>query len=214
VPPARTADHPDVYEIAYLAGGPPRVVDTALVALVETGRVRVHSPGQLAVAEPTRRHPVEAAVLDAIGTQGHRSVDTIRWRMADDDRIAALGRRLTAEGLLSRGNRVLRREAAPTRAGREVLRALAARPPADPASDGGSALLVALDGRDHLPDQALHAAIFEPPPVPVPDASQSRRRRLDVLRGDAEHAAYDPRGGPGGGAAGAGFVDGMGGAGL
>ena len=35
----------DLYEIAYLAGGPERAVDTALVALVQTGRIRVHSPG-------------------------------------------------------------------------------------------------------------------------------------------------------------------------
>jgi len=35
----------DVYDIACLAGGAERVVDTALVALVESGRVRVHAPG-------------------------------------------------------------------------------------------------------------------------------------------------------------------------
>ena len=60
----------DVYDIAYLAGGPARVVDTALVALVQTGRVRVHSPGRLATVDLARRHPVEAAVLDAIGPAG------------------------------------------------------------------------------------------------------------------------------------------------
>ena len=53
----------DLYDIAYLAGGPERVVDTALVALVESGRVRVHAPGELAAAVPDRRHPVEAACL-------------------------------------------------------------------------------------------------------------------------------------------------------
>src|SRR5688500_17785335 len=67
----------DLYALAYLAGGPQRVVDTALVALVESGRVRVHAPGELAAAVPDRRHPVEAAVLDAIGARGHPTVDTI-----------------------------------------------------------------------------------------------------------------------------------------
>src|SRR5215207_2167007 len=97
-----TSPQLDVYDIAYLAAGPDRVVDTALVALVETGRVRVQPPGQLAVAELARRHPVEAAVLDAVGTRGHRSVDVVRWRLADDDRVFAIGRRLVSAGLLSR----------------------------------------------------------------------------------------------------------------
>ena len=56
------------------------MVDTAVVALVRSGRVRVHSPGQLATADLSRRHPVDAAVLDVVGPRGHRSVDTIRWR--------------------------------------------------------------------------------------------------------------------------------------
>ena len=47
----------DVYEIAFLAGGPARVVDTALVVLVETGRVRVFAPASSpswSPAAPTR----------------------------------------------------------------------------------------------------------------------------------------------------------------
>src|SRR5687768_1994237 len=92
----------DLCEMAFLAGGPDRVVETAVVALVEAGRVRIPSPGQLAVVDPGRRHPVEGAVLDAIGTRGHRSLDLVVWRLADDDRIRDVGRRLTDEGLLSR----------------------------------------------------------------------------------------------------------------
>ena len=41
----------DVYEAAYLAGGPRRVVDTAVVALVETGRVRAQTAGDLQVVQ-------------------------------------------------------------------------------------------------------------------------------------------------------------------
>ena len=75
--PAAGAHDLDLYDVAFLAGGPARVVDTALIALVRAGRLRIHSPGQLATADLTRRHPVEAAVLDAVGPTGHRSVDTI-----------------------------------------------------------------------------------------------------------------------------------------
>jgi hypothetical protein len=69
---------PDVYDVACLAGGPRRVVDTALVALLVTGRVRAVAPGELQVVEPRRRHPVEAAVLDAVGARGRRSARRLR----------------------------------------------------------------------------------------------------------------------------------------
>src|SRR5688572_14304004 len=148
----------DLYALAYLAGGPQRVVDAALVALVESGRVRVHAPGELAVAVPDRRHPVEAAVLDAIGARGHPTVDTIRSRLTDDKRLTGLGTALAAEGLLRR--RTIRGRGAwcPTRAGREVLRRLEAQPPVDRTLDGGSALQVALRGRAAMPDAGLRVA--------------------------------------------------------
>ena len=79
------------------------MVDTALVALVQTGRIRVHSPGWFATVGLTRRHPVEAAVLDAIGQAGHRSVDTILWRLTDDERLLDVEDRLRGAGLLRRG---------------------------------------------------------------------------------------------------------------
>jgi hypothetical protein len=182
----------DLYEIAHLAGGLARVVDTALVAMVETGRIRVRSPGQLAVAEPSRRHPVEAAVLDAVGTRGHRSVDVIRWRLADDDRVLAIGRRLIAAGLVSRWSVLRRREErapVPTAAGRRMLRSLVSQPPTDPARDGGTAVLVALHGRERVSDAVLRSAIFEPFPVPtVKERARGIRRRLDALRDDPSYA--------------------------
>jgi hypothetical protein len=190
----------DVYEIAYLAGGPERVVDTALVALVEVGRIRVQPPGQLAVAELARRHPVEGAVLDAVGTRGHRSVDVVRWRLADDDRVLALGRRLVAEGLLSRWTvvpRRTRRIRVPTAAGRQLLRSLAAGPPTDPASDGGTAVLVALHGRERLSDELRRSLLFETAPMQTAkERAEGIRRRLDAVR---EYHPGGPMGGGGGG---------------
>jgi uncharacterized protein (TIGR04222 family) len=207
----------DVYDIAFVAGGVARLVDTVLVALVESGRIRVPSPGQLAAAEPFRRHPVEAAVLDAVGTQGHRSVDTIRWRLASDERVLDVGRRLKDDGLLRRDLRgLLRRDRhayAATAAGRRALRQFGELP--DPSAGESGARMVALHGRGAMPDQALRAAIFEAPAAPTAgaDRATSLRRRRDVVRGDAEHAAYNPRGSAAGGASGVGFVDGMGGGG-
>src|SRR5829696_7391544 len=102
-----TAPALDVYDIAFLTGGANRAVETAIVALVEAGRLRVHSPGQLATADLTRRHPVEAAVLDAVGPTGHRSVDTILWRLLDDDRLLEVGHRLRRKGLVGRTGAVV-----------------------------------------------------------------------------------------------------------
>lgn len=190
-----------VYDIAFLAGGAERVVDTALVALVESGRVRVHAPGELAVAEPGRGHPVEAAVMDAVGTRGHRSIDTIRWRLADDARISDLGRSLSSAGLL-RHRRFGRKgpdghEWSLTAAGREALDRLTEHPPAVPALDGGSSFRVALFGRAAMPDADLRASIFERPLPPVPPAERgtaTRRRRRIAEDGDPSLAAYRTRG--------------------
>ena len=201
----------DVYDIAFLAGGAERVVDTALVALVESGRVRVHAPGELAVVDPARAHPVEAAVMDAVGTQGHRSIDTIRWRLADDTRIGDLGRSLSSAGLLRRRLRFGRR--APdgqdwslTASGREALDRLSER---RPPVDRSGALHVALYGRATMPDADLRASIFERPLPPLPPAERGaelRRRRREAMDGDPSIAAYRT-----GGATGIGGALGMGG---
>src|SRR5215218_6890299 len=130
-----TAPDLDVYDIAFLAGGPNRTVETAIVALVLGGRLRVHSPGRLAAVDLSRRHPVEAAVLDACPPIGHRSVDTICWRLVDDDRLLDIGHRLHKAGLLGRMGAAVsvlhgvHRGLAPTRAGNRVLRELANGPP-------------------------------------------------------------------------------------
>ena len=200
----------DVYEIAFLAGGVQRVVDTALVALVESGRVRVHAPGELAAERPDRRHPVEAAVLDAVGTQGHRSVDTIRWRLAGDERLADLRRALAAAGLLRRTLRG-RKAWSPTRAGRQALDRAATQPPADRALDGGSALLVALKGREAMPDAERRAAIFERPALPEALSPGLAERLRDARRlrnsDDPAVSAYQTRNALGGAAA-IGFIEG------
>ena len=155
----------DVFDVAFLAGGPARVVDTAVVALLRTGRLRLHSPGQLATADLTRRHPVEAAVLDAVGPTRHRSVDTIRWRVMDDERLIDVGRRLRRGRLLGRAAGALavlhgdRRALAPTRAGRRLLRALGE----GPGTGDAEVWRVALGGPEQLTDQRLRREILERP---------------------------------------------------
>ena len=163
-----TVDTLDVYAIACLAGGTPRLVDTALVALVESGRVRVPSPGELATVSPVRRHPVEAAVLDAIGPAGGCWVETVRWRLTTDERILDVTRRLRDAGLLEPGGRTSgsrrsRWRLEPTYAGRHVLHVFRDAPPPDDLTGSPSAPAVALHGRERMADKALCAAIFEQP---------------------------------------------------
>lgn len=203
-----------VYEVAYLAGGPDRVVDTALVALVESGRIRVHAPGELGVVEPGRSHPVEAAVMDAVGTHGHRSVDTIRWRMVGDERMAELGRSLAAAGLLHRRAFARPKPDGPawstTKSGRQALLRARENPPPDRVLDGGSAFAVALDGRTAMPDAARRAEIFERPLPPLPRTSGMDRRIRNSGLHDPAHAAFRGQHAAIGGAATVGFLGGGG----
>jgi hypothetical protein len=170
--------HPlDVYDMAVLAGGLPRLVDTALVAMVESGRVHVEPSGEFrADATSSSSHPVEAALLNAVGTRGHRSVDTVRWQVLHDRRLDQEFRHLTSDGLVRRAlpsRLVGKTHAHTTAAGRRALRRFAERPPAD----GGSAVRVALHGRDAMPDR-LRAEIFDRAPLALPPRSARRPSRV------------------------------------
>lgn len=147
----------DVVDIAWLSDGPRRVVEAALVALVQTGRVRVRPSGLFGTVRPARRSAVDAAVLDAVGTGGHRSIDTVLWRVAGDARLLEVGRRLRAAGLVSRVT------GRPTRAGRRRTRVLLAGPPGVLAPDGSDAWEVALRGPGALHAGDLRAALLAPP---------------------------------------------------
>ncbi len=200
----------DLYEVAYLAGGPRRVVETAVVALVENGRLRVdRATGRLHVVDPHRRHPVEAAVLDAVGPRG-RSVWGLVWRARSDPRLATVADGLARNGLLTRRGGVDARErsfwtlSGLTRAGRAALRQVRQSPPSPPATSGSAALAVALAGPSAW-DVELHTAVFDPPPPYVPTTPGPSVR--GVRR---SHSEVYPHGGSAGWA-GAGWGGGFGG---
>jgi hypothetical protein len=179
----------DLYDVAYLAGGLPRVVDAALVELVGTGRVRVDSPGELAAVHPGGGHPVEAAVLDMIGTHGQRPADTVRWWLMADDRLRAVGRRLVHAGLLHRlpwphSLGAAGRARPRTRLGDGALGTVAVACWANPEHDPTDAFRVALHGRAALPDPHLRVTLFAlPPSLPGTDPVERTQRRHDVGAG-------------------------------
>jgi hypothetical protein len=152
----------DRYEVAYLAGGHERLVDTAVAALLDDGRIRVRPTGELHAVDLHRSHPVEAAVLDAVGTRG-RSLTTLRWRLTEDHRIRAVADRLAREGLMTPPgrHRLLRRrvpDGARTAEGRRVLRRLRAAHPAEHE--------VALWGPSRLADPLVRQRVFSPARLP------------------------------------------------
>jgi hypothetical protein len=212
----------DVYDIAFLAGGPKRVGETALVALVETGRLRVSRPGgELHMVEPRRRHAVEAAVLDAVGSRSHRSVDTVLWRACTDGRLTSLAERLERDGLVHPAGRRtgLRRRywraLCLTRAGRRALHELRSDPPFDRLAGGTEAMQVALGGAGRMADRDLAAVLFGPPaPAPPPTAAERReikRERDAFLAARPPSATMFAVGGFGGGDGGFGCDGGGGG---
>jgi hypothetical protein len=199
---SRTTRQVDAYEVAFLAGGADRVIDTAIVALVLAGRLRVHSAGELEVVEVAGRHPIEAAVHDAVGPSGHRAVDTIHWRLADDHRLLDLGRRLQNYGLVTRfGARGVKRwkPSEVVRLTGEGRRTLAdAR---EQRSEMDDAWRVAFDGRAAMQDARLRTDIFEPPrrereegerkatlerPLPSDASIAAQRQRNSFIRFESQ----------------------------
>jgi hypothetical protein len=182
----------DVYDVACLAGGPDRMVDTALVALIRSGRVRVARPGELEAIGLDRRHPVEAAVLDALGSGRPHSLQTIRWRAAGDPRLAEVTRRLLDAGLLSRGwgAVVLRERARPvvSRAGRRALdEAVRAH------AEDDEAWRVAVQGRQVVIEGTPASSILDQPQVDRRIRGSRLTARMDELARDRRYHGGPPQ---------------------
>jgi hypothetical protein len=155
----------DLYDVAWLAGGRRRVVHTAVAVLVENARLHVEDPtGELKVLVRQAEHPVELAVLDAIGTRSHRGLETIEVLVRSDPRLTAVGDRLHEAGLIRVGEpraRLIGRSRAVrlTRAGRRALDDVRRS-----TSGGRAAVQVALEGLEKVP-AGLPAALAVRAPV-------------------------------------------------
>ncbi|MFG1700857.1 TIGR04222 domain-containing membrane protein [Nonomuraea sp. NPDC049309] len=92
----------DVYELAYLVGGPERTAETAIVGLVSTGAVRLADGGHVEEvrAGGIGRKPVEEAVAGLIAERSGLTVGTLEMEAAHSSAVHTLGRELTDEGLL------------------------------------------------------------------------------------------------------------------
>ncbi|MGW1229095.1 TIGR04222 domain-containing membrane protein, partial [Streptomyces sp. NPDC002530] len=90
----------DPAEAAFLGGGPGRVVDAALAAMCEDGRILVGGPGIVAVRRAVAHDPVERAVLHAHAAAPNGALHTLRDAVMRHPAVQEIGDGLAARGLL------------------------------------------------------------------------------------------------------------------
>lgn len=94
-----------VYDTAYLAGGPDRVVDTAVAGLADIGRVRVERDGRLTWVGQLARQPVELAVSERVD-KGVGRLSDLRRALRDHPAVTGIGRELAERHLVAEVSKV------------------------------------------------------------------------------------------------------------
>ncbi|MGW5054499.1 TIGR04222 domain-containing membrane protein [Actinokineospora sp. NPDC004072] len=107
------AEQLSVHELAYLAGGPTRVVETAVARLLDLGKVKANRTGSIrVVAGATATDLVDRAVLQDTKRYAYRSVGPLVGQVARDDAVQAVRSSLVGKGLLVDGGAMRARLAA------------------------------------------------------------------------------------------------------
>ncbi|MFI6296146.1 TIGR04222 domain-containing membrane protein [Nonomuraea sp. NPDC050790] len=89
------------YELAYLAGGPRRVVNAAVGLLAKSGDLRVSRGGSLHAVSTIAGDPIEEAVLAAVAARpGGVSVAVVRHEVGNGPAMDSLKHHLSALGLV------------------------------------------------------------------------------------------------------------------
>ncbi|MEU3609833.1 TIGR04222 domain-containing membrane protein [Streptomyces sp. NPDC035033] len=91
----------DVYEAAFLSGGPGRVADTVLSSMHLDGRIHIGGPGVVAVVHPIAHDPVERAVLDVHASAPSGSLRTLRLGVMTHPTVQRIGDALADRGLVN-----------------------------------------------------------------------------------------------------------------
>ncbi|ADI10460.1 hypothetical protein SBI_07340 [Streptomyces bingchenggensis BCW-1] len=138
----------DIYDIAYLAGGPRRVARTALIELRERGAIKfIGSRVRALRAGDPADHPIERALIKQchpVGKDAYSAVAEVRY----GPEMKKIGRQLASYGLLGRSRQRL------TPAGERVLES--AREEALPK--------YVFDGLAAVQDERLRTAVREATP--------------------------------------------------
>ncbi|GGS50403.1 MULTISPECIES: TIGR04222 domain-containing membrane protein [Actinokineospora] len=108
-----SADQLSVHELAYLAGGPRRVVETAVARLLDLGKLKASRNGTVrVVAGATATDMVDRAVLTDAKRYSNRTVGLLVDRVGRDDTVRAVRTSLAVKGLLVDGGAMRARLAA------------------------------------------------------------------------------------------------------
>ncbi|MFJ3926733.1 TIGR04222 domain-containing membrane protein [Streptomyces sp. NPDC090022] len=92
----------DLYEAAFLSGGPGRVVDTALVSLLGDGRLELGGPGIVRMHPDARAaDPAEQAVLHACLAASSGALHIVRYEAMCHPAVQEIGDALAGRGLLA-----------------------------------------------------------------------------------------------------------------
>jgi hypothetical protein len=157
----------DLYEVAYLCGGPRRVALTAVVTMCQDRRIKI-SPARhrIVVTRDEATHPVERAVLDAAPWPG-MGLRVVLDEVAGSAAVRSAGDELRRRGLLGKHSHL-------TAAGRELRDELQDKVP--------EGLRIAVLGTSGV-DSELRKVLDAPDPPPGSTLIPKRRDK-------GEHA-YD-----------------------
>jgi hypothetical protein len=121
----------NVYQIAYVCGGPARVAMVALVGLYEDGGIAIaRARRRVTVLDHDQEDPVRAAAVAAIPDAG-RTLGSALSALAESDAVAEVGRALRARGLLPGSRLTALWSPSRTRATRNLRRRIVAGLPAE-----------------------------------------------------------------------------------
>ncbi|MEU3047416.1 TIGR04222 domain-containing membrane protein [Streptomyces sp. NPDC006984] len=92
----------DLFEAAFLSGGPSQVANTVIAAMQSDGLLTVASPGVVAVHTAAPRNDVEAALLQVHSTAPIGSLAWVRANVMRSPAVQGIGEELARRGLLLR----------------------------------------------------------------------------------------------------------------
>ncbi|MEU6119013.1 TIGR04222 domain-containing membrane protein [Streptomyces sp. NPDC047117] len=93
----------DLWENAFLAGGPGRVADAAIAGMHSDGRLAIGGPGTVSARRPAVSHdPVESAVLEGLARTPGGALARLRPTVMRSGAVQQIGDRLADRGLLRR----------------------------------------------------------------------------------------------------------------
>ncbi|MFC8124159.1 TIGR04222 domain-containing membrane protein [Streptomyces sp. NPDC057302] len=172
-----------VYDVAYLAGGPRRVVECAVVALADAGLLKLRASRVRSVVGEMPEHPVERALATAC--VNGRSTASVCADLRESPEVAEIGDRLADWGLVTRARHQL------TRTGKQRLRA---------AEEAGDLPAHVFDGPEVLPPGTVRRGVTEALTIPS-GLGRTLIRMGKALDHDSDHSdsGFGCGGGGGGG---------------